>query len=654
MYGNSGAIIAVVLYSFCPNILAHARLITPDIALTTFFFATVYYFWRMLRENRSSIAIVAGIALGLALLSKYTAVLLVPLCVVLALLWFFRTKSLPWRGCLIFGAVGLAVLLLGYRGNLEPYFTGLQCQQEVASQPQWSFLCGECLPCRWGCYFFTMSLLLKTPLAAMIGLVLAIWVFVKKAVRGEWISETFLLAPAFAIFALFGVHAYCLGLRYLLPMYPFLFVFIAGGIAYLLPRKMMAILCSGLALWYLGASVYIHPHYLAYFNELVGGPDNGYKYFVESNLDWGQDLKGLGRYMREHHIPKIRLSYFGSDSPQRYGIAYEPLPGCTVEEPPRDQKEAPETTVPDYAAVSATSLQGLYLPDKDMYAAMRNREPVAKIGYSIFIYPNVDIDLDDSGRLDKAIARYQKALEIRPDYAEAHYNLGLIFPRLGRLDEAITEYRKALEIRPDYAEAHNNLGSILARLGRPDEAITEYRKALEIKPHWAEVQNNLGAALKGIGRYDEAILHFGKAVEIEPDNADFHYNFGIVLYNQGQLDEASAHFQRALEIKPDHARARNLGVVKSQREELLKTLGHQRELLRLQPDDIVLLNETAWMLATNPNASIRDGAEAVELAQRAVQLSEGREPAVFGTLAAAYAEAGRFAEAVQTAPRPST
>ncbi len=448
LYGNSGAIIAVVLYSFCPNILAHARLITPDIVLTTFFFATVYYFWRMLRENRLSVAVVGGIALGLALLSKYTAVLLVPLCVVLALLWLFQTKSLPWRGCLIFGAVGLAVLLLGYRGNLEPYFTGVQFQREYASRPQWFFLCGECLPCRWGCYFYTMSLLLKTPIAAMIGLVLAIWVFVKKAVRGQWISETFLLAPALAVFALFAVHAQCFGLRYILPMYPFLFVFIAGGIACLLSRKTIAILCSGLALWYLGASVYIHPHYLAYFNELVGGPDNGYKYFVESNLDWGQDLKGLGRYMREHHIPKVRLSYFGSDSPQRYGIAYEPLSSCALKEPPRDQEGATDATVPDYVAVSATNLQGLYLPDKDMNAALRNRRPVAKIGYSIFVYENPGTVFDDAGRLDEAIARFRKALEIRPDFTEAHNDLGLILARRGQFDEAITHFKKARRGQP--------------------------------------------------------------------------------------------------------------------------------------------------------------------------------------------------------------
>ncbi len=723
LYGNSGAVIAVVLYSFCPNILAHARLITPDIALTTFFFATVYYFWRMLREDRLSVAIVAGIALGLALLSKYTAVLLVPLCVVLALFWFFQTKSLPWRGCLIFGAVGLAVFLLGYRGNLEPYFAGLQYQREYVSRPQWVFLCGECLPCRWGCYFYTTSFLLKTPIAAMIGLVVAIWVFVKKAVRGEWISETFLLAPALAIFALFAVHAQCRGLRYLLPMYPFLFVFIAGGITYLLSRKIVAILCGGLALWYLGASLYIHPHYLAYFNELVGGPENGYKYFVDCDLDWGQDLKGLGRYMREHHIPKVLLSYSGSDSPQRYGIAYEPLPGCTLLEPPRDQKEAPEITVPAYVAVSATHLQGASLPDIDMYAALRNREPVAKIGYSIFIYPNVDIDLDDSGRLDKAIAHYRKALEIRPDFAAAHCNLGLIFTRLGRLDEAITEYRKAVEIKPDFAEAHNNLGLILARLGRLDEAITEYRKAVEIKPYFAEAHYSLGLALAARGQVDEAMSHYQKALAIKPDYAEAHYRLGLALAARGQVDGAMSHHQKALAIKPDYAEAHyrlglalaargqldeamsryqkalainpgyaeprnnlgtilagrgkideaidcfrkaleiepdfadahyNLGLALAGRGQIEEAIEHYRQTLKVKPDHEEALNNLAWLRATCPEASFRDGAEAVKWAQRLMELSGDRDANVLDTLAAAYAEAGRFSEAVQTAQSLAT
>ena len=102
-------------------------------------------------------------------------------------------------------------------------------------------------------------------------------------------------------------------------------------------------------------------------------------------------------------------------------------------------------------------------------------------------------------RIDEAIAQYQKALEINPDYMEAHNNLGNAFARLGRFEEAMAQYRKALEIKPDYVEAHYNLGVTFARLGRIDEAIAQYRKALEIKPDYADALNNLGYALFGRG-----------------------------------------------------------------------------------------------------------------------------------------------------------
>ena len=173
-----------------------------------------------------------------------------------------------------------------------------------------------------------------------------------------------------------------------------------------------------------------------------------------------------------------------------------------------------------------------------------------------------------------------------------------------------------MNINPDFAEAHNNLGAALAKTEHVDEAMAEYQKALEIDPNFALAHNNLGFLLAHHGRFDEAI----------------------------------AHFQRAWELKPDYANAHNnLGIAQSQREGILKALAGRRESLRSRPDNVALLNDIAWTLATNPNASIRKGAEAIELAQRAVQLSDGREPAVVGTLAAAYAEAGRFSEAVQTA-----
>jgi tetratricopeptide (TPR) repeat protein len=247
---------------------------------------------------------------------------------------------------------------------------------------------------------------------------------------------------------------------------------------------------------------------------------------------------------------------------------------------------------------------------------------------------------------------WKHTLECTPIAPIAHLNLGAALHDQGRLTEAIAEYQAALQFKPDYTDVLNNLGNALVESGRVDEAIVQYKKALQIRPDYAEAHNGLGVALGKTGHLDEAIAQCNQALEINPDFADAHSNLGIALAGRGRFDEAMAHFQKALELKPDHADARkNLDGARSQREALAKALAGQRESLRSRPHDVALLNEIAWMLATNPNASIRNGAEALELALRAAQLSNGREPAVLGTLAAAYAEAGRFAEAVQTAEK---
>ena len=297
---------------------------------------------------------------------------------------------------------------------------------------------------------------------------------------------------------------------------------------------------------------------------------------------------------------------------------------------------------------------------------------------------NLGLALATSGQFDEAEIQFQAAVDLKPDYADAYSNLGAMLVRNGRVDGAMAAYRKALEYQPDSEAAHRNLGMALAGRQQWDEAIAHYRKALEIKPGSSEVHNDLGMALVGRGQLDEAIVHFQQAVEtqpgnveartnlaatlvkvgrtdeamaeyeallkIQPDDAKAHNNYGAILGKDGRWDEAIAHFQTVLELKADYGDARdNLGVIQSEREGLLKGLAARRELLRWQPDDVSLLNGMAWVLATVPNDSIRDGATAVEFAQRAEKLTGGREPAILDTLAAAYAEVGRFAEAVQTA-----
>jgi hypothetical protein len=142
---------------------------------------------------------------------------------------------------------------------------------------------------------------------------------------------------------------------------------------------------GALALWYAGGTLSQHPYYLAYFNELDGGPRNGWRLLVDSNLDWGQDLKRLAEWARANHVESLKLSYFGSADPAYYGIEAEALPGYTS---PHAARITRQILPGDTVAVSATNLQGVYLDpeDRPLMEKLRGLQPVARIGYSIFVY----------------------------------------------------------------------------------------------------------------------------------------------------------------------------------------------------------------------------------------------------------------------------
>jgi Flp pilus assembly protein TadD len=149
---------------------------------------------------------------------------------------------------------------------------------------------------------------------------------------------------------------------------------------------------------------------------------------------------------------------------------------------------------------------------------------------------------------------------------------------------------------------------------------------------------------------DEAITHFQKALQIKPDNAEAHYNLGNALLRKGSVDEAIIHFQKALQIKPNNAEARyTLGNVLLQKGSVAEAIVHYQKALQTKPNYLEVQNNLAWVLAIAPQASLRNGPQAVKLAQQANQLTGGENPIILHTLAAAYAEAGRFPEAVETA-----
>jgi len=260
--------------------------------------------------------------------------------------------------------------------------------------------------------------------------------------------------------------------------------------------------------------------------------------------------------------------------------------------------------------------------------------------------------LAGSHKLDAAVAEYRKALQINPDYATAHNSLGKALAEQGRNDAAVVEYRTAIELNPDYADAHNNLGVILADRGRLDAAAARFRHALAIKPNYAIAHNNLAKILVKQGRSDEAIVEYRNAIESDPDCADAHNDLGVILANRGELDAAIVEFLKTLEIKTDFAEVHgNLATALGQQGRITDAMSHWREVVRLQPDNLRAVNQLAWAMATGAEASVRNGVEAAELAQWAVKLSRGQEPIPLGTLAAAYAEAGRFSEAVKAADR---
>jgi tetratricopeptide (TPR) repeat protein len=260
--------------------------------------------------------------------------------------------------------------------------------------------------------------------------------------------------------------------------------------------------------------------------------------------------------------------------------------------------------------------------------------------------------LFEKGKVDEAVVQYQKALEINPDYAEACNNLGNALLQKGKVDEAIAQLQRAQQLKPDYAEACNNLGNALLQKGNVAEAIAHVQRALQLKPDFANAHDVLGNALLQKGNVAEAITQFQEALQINPHNAEACYNLGNARLRQGNVAEAIAQYQMALQIKPDFADAHNnLGTARLHQGNVAEAIAQYQKALQLKPDKAEVQNNLAWLLATCPDASLRDGNQAVALAQRANRLTGDGNPVVLDTLAAAYAEAGRFPEAVTTAQR---
>ena len=410
-FGCRAGLLACFLYAFSPNILAHSRLMTGDVAAALGCLATMYVLQRLLRRPGILRAILTGLVLGLALLIKYSAVVLLPAMVALLLLaaWFRNWSWAIWPDlsrrkavartlgviCLIFVLAGL-VVWAGFGFELRPLKTvDLPFPLPAASsiddlvrlyqhgQGKPAFLFGH----RWGggrWYYFLATLLVKTPPPSLLLLgVACAAVVLRRRLTAQ--VPLWLFPATYLPFAM--VAGRNIGHRYLLPILVFGFVFVSQIAPVLCDRlrgwwaRALGVL---LVAWYLGASLWIYPDYLAYFNLFVGGPSQGYKVLVDSNLDWGQDLVQLRRYMEDNGLDEVWLSLFALTDPALYGVRYRKLPDWEVKEIPSDFHYL--NPDPGVYVIGATLLQGIYLPNLSTFDWFLRREPSDQIGYSMLVY----------------------------------------------------------------------------------------------------------------------------------------------------------------------------------------------------------------------------------------------------------------------------
>jgi len=403
LYGSSAALLALTLLAFDPNIIAHGCLATNDIGVTCFATLALYAFWRWRREPSLGKAAIAGLAVGLAQVSKFSALFIVPVILITLIIdWISNRGSQTHRQPIRRTAQHLAIASLsaafaiwagygfqvgtlkGYTIPARAYLTGLQALTRMVENGKESFLLGSSSESGWW-YYFPIAFAVKTPLPTLL-LIVSSLVFVYR--RRTWWSGLPFVIPVTLYFGASMLSNFNIGYRHLLPVLPLIFIFVGqlACVEWKPSQKRAWAICIAVV-WLVVGSRLTHPHYLTFFNELVGGPAGGSKVLLDSNLNWGQELIELKDYLVRENIPSVKLSYLGTADPGAYGITYEPLPSFPYHE--WQGNDVPEILLnpPNGVyAISASNLQGFTLENHDLYARFRERKPDAIVGHAIFVF----------------------------------------------------------------------------------------------------------------------------------------------------------------------------------------------------------------------------------------------------------------------------
>lgn len=508
MFGVSAGMFGLVLYVFDPNFLANGALVTTDVGSACLFVASVWAFYRYCREPGWKWLVGSGVAAGLLLAAKYTGVFLVPMLLLLAVwegllardwrvlgrrlaavvaiglmawvvvwaLYGFRYKATPagrdlnpplavylgkmydQRDAMVLGFVAQHRLLP------EGYVWGLENTKQTEFEDT-SYFWGRVE--RHGTWkYFPVAFLIKStlPFLTLLALVPVAWVY---GLRGRVREVGFLVLPAAVYFAISMASDFDIGARHLLPAYGFLYVLVGGVAGALLNKELIwSALVGALVAWQFGTSVHVAPAYMAYGNEAWGGPSQVHRYLSDANVDWGQQLKDVKRYIDARHITNCWFAYFpdGSEDPADYGIHCKRLPttdNLWWMDLPMNIPPVIDGTV----FVSDGDLEQMEFgdgPELNPYDSFRGRKPTAVIDYGVYAYDgSFPVPLasalwkaHEAGKIDGAgVPLAEEAVRLAPGSAVVRRQMGDSLMAAGRKREALEQYELGLaiaeKVRPD-------------------------------------------------------------------------------------------------------------------------------------------------------------------------------------------------------------
>ncbi|MBI1936243.1 glycosyltransferase family 39 protein [Candidatus Woesearchaeota archaeon] len=435
LFGAKSGTLALFLYSFNPSIIAYSGLATTDFAVAAMMFISIYYFWKFANNRFQKNVVMCGLFFALAMLSKETAIILLPLFLLIGIFAAYRHK-LDLR---IFLKRFVIIILIAFfvmwpfylfqfgtiYDHLMPKYFSEKAREKIiniplvskpvlfayerikmpmpslvgmyiylpyqAVQEKSNFVFGRITEKNvW--YMGLLTLSLKTHLSLLIILIMLVYFWRKKEHAKS--AGVFLMLPIVLILLFFSVINKFSGVRHILVAYPLIFVLAGSIINFTIKKKFVFNLVIFLLLFsYFISAVLSQPYYLSYTTIIVGS--NVQNIVVGANLDQGQDLLELKEYLKEHNINKIKLSYWGSVDPKDYGISYEYMPSPSFQPWQNNYSHivANQTNVSEdcserkgMVAISVTNLQNVHLFNKTCYDWLKKYEPIERIGHSIFIY----------------------------------------------------------------------------------------------------------------------------------------------------------------------------------------------------------------------------------------------------------------------------